>query len=67
MAAGSGTVAFSDLYGSKTPGRDVSRNEIQPVAGASGSVPTSGKTPAMFWVGMVASLVLLRFAWEKAK
>lgn len=67
MAAGTGTVAFSDLYGSKTPGRDTARNEIQPVAAASGSVPSAGKQPAMFWVGMVAALVILRFAWEKAK
>ncbi len=61
-----GTVTYSDLYGAKTPGRDVS-NELQPVAAASGSVPAGAKSPAMFWVGMVAMLVLIRFLWEKGK
>ena len=67
MATGTGTVAFADIYGSKTPGRDTGTNQLQPVANASGSVPATGKSPAMFWVGMVIALVILRFAWEKAK
>lgn len=62
-----GTVTFSDLYGTRTPGRDTAQNELQPVAAASGNIPSSGKSPAMFWVGMVIALVILRFAWEKAK
>ncbi len=62
-----GTVAYSDLYGSKTPGRDTGNNELQPVARASGSVPAGSKTPALFWVGMVALLVLIRLLWEKGK
>jgi hypothetical protein len=62
-----GTVSLSDLYGNKTPGREAGNNELQPIAAASGSVPTSGKTPAMFWVGMVAMLVIIRVLWEKGK
>ncbi len=65
--AGTGTVSFSDLYGSRTPGRESTKNELQPVANASGNIPEAGKSPAMFWVGMVIALLLLRFAWEKAK
>lgn len=62
-----GTVAFSDLYGGRTPGRDTGSNEIQPVAAASGNVPAGTKTPAMFWIGMVALLVVVRILWEKGK
>lgn len=63
----SGTVAYSDLYGSQTPGRDTGTNELQPVAAASGNVPAGVKSPAMFWVGMVVLLVLVRLLWEKGK
>lgn len=62
-----GTVAYSDLYGSKTPGREAGNNELQPVATASGTVPAGNKTPAWFWIGMVGMLVLVRVLWEKGK
>jgi len=62
-----GTVSFSDMYGKRAPGREAANNELQPVAAASGNLPSAGKNPAMFWVGMVAMLVLLRFTWEAAK
>ena len=61
------TVSYSDLYGAKTPGREAGNNELQPIAAASGQVPAGSKTPAMFWVGMVAIMVLIRVLWEKGK
>ena len=62
-----GTVSYSDLYGAKTPGREAGNNELQPVAQASGSVPAGDKSPAMFWIGMLAMLVVIRVLWEQGK
>ena len=62
-----GTIGQSDIYGRKGPGYAAGDTELQTVNAASGSfTPSTGKGPAVSWVGIVLILVALRAAWELA-
>lgn len=58
-------VGFQDVYGASDLGASA---QPSPTVQASGSAPTGGdKSPAMFWVGMIGALVLIRLLWQYAK
>ena len=62
-----GTIAATDLYplspaitGPSAPAPDVQR-------GSGGKGLAAGTKPVMFWVSIIAALILLRLVWEQAK
>jgi hypothetical protein len=63
-----GTINASQLYGPSPLGLSLGGGVGAPADEASGP-PNEGagvKTPAIFWVGMIALLVALRLLWEYA-
>lgn len=59
------TMSFADLYGYRTPGRSGNNDAPDEQKASGGSVSAAVKNPAVFWVGLVALLVVTRFLWEK--
>lgn len=63
------SLTFSDLYGSKVPGRPSGEVSERDSTAASGDFSTSMdlKRPAFYWVALVGLLVAIRVLWEKGK
>jgi len=60
-----GGIAGQDVYGS---GGNISAHQPSTLVQATGSdASTIGGQPAKWWVGIAIVLVVLRFAWERAK
>lgn len=63
-----GTLTFPDLYGSEYPGRErkTPTQDYTAGSGASGAtaIGSTGKSSAMFWIGLVLLLVALRVIVE---
>lgn len=56
-------IRMSDLYGTSLPGTGA-QTMPPSTQQASGSPGSTDKAPAMFWLSLVAMLILARLLWE---